>query len=400
MDAILEAEEYAATLAPVAMTYSPSGLFVATVAAKNSTLGICVWDLASCGLAISASLDCPGLEGVAAALWHDSLVHVISTTGHLLALDPKTGTLSERSQIKGMADDDFIIGSHLVEGAEGDVLLATRRGHISRVQLASVHVESLRLSSATDREYSCAAFDQKGRFAILSQHRGNLVFFDIALRVDHSLDLGPLGLGANPFVHQLALHPRGNSLLLVLRDKTVRLAVLAGRGKDGMSLMPLHKFQDVINRWTWTLAGFSHDGEMVWATFYAVGSHLVYIWDANSGAFVKMIEGPREDLFLAAWDPKKPALITASVFGRLFRWTPDYPVKWSALVPGLEEIDDNVEYVEREDEFDLGVEEALTRMRHDKEASSREKDDATLTTLDLLSESPVPAEGVVLRIAS
>jgi COMPASS component SWD1 len=56
---------------------------------------------------------------------------------------------------------------------------------------------------------------------------------------------------------------------------------------------------------------------------------------------------------MAAWNPKRPNIITCGAFGTLFRWVPDYPLKWSPLVPGLEEIEENVIYEEREDEFDF-----------------------------------------------
>lgn len=393
VDAILDSEESAATLAPISITFSPSGLFLVSAAIKNGTFGLCVWDLASCSLAISAELEETVLKGVSTLCWHGSLVYVIFTGGKLVAFNPQTGKFETRIQIQGIFDQDDIISTQQTDSAMGQILMATRRGQILRIQLSSMTADTLRAASLNDCDYSCAVFDHKGTLGILAPIRGNLTLFDITSSTDHGLDLGSLALGTSPSIHQMVLHPRATSLLLVLRDKTVRLVSLDrpnGSISNGVFLSPVHKFQDVVNRWNWTLAGFSHDGELVWATFYSVGQHLVYIWDTNSGALVKMIEGPKEDLFLAAWDPKKPTLITASVFGRLFRWIPEYPVKWSALVPGLEEIDDNVEYIEREDEFDFDVIQEAARQTLIAPSNGE-------VTVDLLGDCPVPVEKVFMK---
>lgn len=159
-------------------------------------------------------------------------------------------------------------------------------------------------------------------------------------------------------IQSVALHPNLPIVALILKDKTIRVMNIRFHNDEGklFKVEQRHRLHDVVNRWPWSEVGFSHDGELVWGTFSEKGRHLVYIWDAGSGVLVRTLEGPKEDLSLALWDPHRPSIITCGAYGTLYRWIPDYPAKWSALIPGLQEIDENVVYKEREDEFDLNTE--------------------------------------------
>lgn len=52
------------------------------------------------------------------------------------------------------------------------------------------------------------------------------------------------------------------------------------------------------------------------------------------------------------WHPTKPQIVSLSAVGRIYRWEFKHKENWSAFAPGFEELDDNIEYQEREDEFD------------------------------------------------
>lgn len=43
----------------------------------------------------------------------------------------------------------------------------------------------------------------------------------------------------------------------------------------------------------------------------------------------------------------------ASSFLQIYLWAPIYRENWSAFAPDFEELEENREYVEREDEFDI-----------------------------------------------
>jgi COMPASS component SWD1 len=57
---------------------------------------------------------------------------------------------------------------------------------------------------------------------------------------------------------------------------------------DHFSIEVEHKFQDVVNRHTWSHVTFSPTGEYVAASTY--GSHDIYIWERTQGSLVKILE--------------------------------------------------------------------------------------------------------------
>lgn len=63
-----------------------------------------------------------------------------------------------------------------------------------------------------------------------------------------------------------------------------------------LSLSPLHRFQDLINRTPWNSIGFSGDAEYVMGGAAHKMAHNVFIWDRESGVLVKVLEGPKEPL--------------------------------------------------------------------------------------------------------
>uniref|UniRef100_A0A1I8IHP3 WD_REPEATS_REGION domain-containing protein n=1 Tax=Macrostomum lignano TaxID=282301 RepID=A0A1I8IHP3_9PLAT len=83
--------------------------------------------------------------------------------------------------------------------------------------------------------------------------------------------------------------------------------------------------QDLVTGNHWRKCCFSGDGEF---------AHSIYIWDRIGGAMVKMLQGTKGETLL------------------------DVVQNWSAFAPDFKELDENVEYEERESEFDLSDEDA------------------------------------------
>jgi COMPASS component SWD1 len=46
-------------------------------------------------------------------------------------------------------------------------------------------------------------------------------------------------------------------------------------------------------------------------------------------------------------------MITVSAYGNLFIWNMIYPENWRVFTPEFHELEENVDYIEREDEFDI-----------------------------------------------
>jgi hypothetical protein len=56
---------------------------------------------------------------------------------------------------------------------------------------------------------------------------------------------------------------------------------------------------------------------------------------------------------LLQWHPSKPSIVSTTNHGNILLWHCPSPERWGAFAGGFEEVDENVEYEEREDEFDI-----------------------------------------------
>ncbi|GAA0160007.1 hypothetical protein LIER_16661 [Lithospermum erythrorhizon] len=114
----------------------------------------------------------------------------------------------------------------------------------------------------------------------------------------------------------------------------------------------LGAFQDSITKVHWKAPCFSGDCEWVIGGSASKGEHKIYIWD-RAGHLVKILEGPKEAIIDLAWHPVHPIVLSVSLTGMVYIWAKDYTENWSAFAPDFKELEENEEYVEREDEFDL-----------------------------------------------
>ncbi|GAB7364608.1 hypothetical protein MBLNU230_g5413t1 [Neophaeotheca triangularis] len=154
----------------------------------------------------------------------------------------------------------------------------------------------------------------------------------------------------------IRLSATGNSLLINSSDtiiRTIRLPDLRTANPDSINLEVEHKFQDVVNRLSWNYVAFS-PGRADYVTASTLMNHDVYIWERGHGSLVKILEGPREELGSVEWHPSRPIVAATGVeSGRVYLWGVVAPQRWSALAPDFVEVEENVEFVEREDEFDI-----------------------------------------------
>lgn len=179
---------------------------------------------------------------------------------------------------------------------------------------------------------------------VVGDSKGQLTFLDTA-------DLSVIGkqsdLGSSVLqVH--AHHQKSGMLLVIFKDRSIRVYRVQNRCELKFHL----KFVDVINKSNWATAGFSHDGELAYGAVKEKGKHSICLWQLVNGTILKTLEGTREDLVDIRWHPKRPIVVSLSKFGTCYIWKPQYPKKWSALFPGMTEVEENVHYMEREDEFD------------------------------------------------
>ncbi|KAI4129241.1 MAG: hypothetical protein LQ347_003861 [Umbilicaria vellea] len=150
---------------------------------------------------------------------------------------------------------------------------------------------------------------------------------------------------------------------------------------DNIKIEVEHKFQDVVNRLSWNHVAFSSTGEYVTASTYM--NHDIYVWERSHGSLVKILEGPKEELGVVEWHPLRPLVAACGLeTGRVYLWSIITPQRWSALAPDFAEVEENVEYIEREDEFDIHPIEEIHKRRLDLEDED----------VDVLTIEPVKGE--------
>ncbi|KAK4218305.1 SWD1-like protein [Rhypophila decipiens] len=176
---------------------------------------------------------------------------------------------------------------------------------------------------------------------------------------------------AGGVIATLRLTESGNDMLVNSHDRIIRtfhLPDLSSTNLDPDTIqVPLeHKFQDVVNRLSWNHVAFSSTGEYVAASTY--NNHELYIWERGHGSLVRMLEGPKEEQGVVEWHPHKAILAACGMeTGSINIWSVTSPQRWSALAPDFVEVEENVEYVEKEDEFDIHPQEEIQKRRLDQE---------------------------------
>lgn len=145
----------------------------------------------------------------------------------------------------------------------------------------------------------------------------------------------------------------------------------------GLKCLALFReFQDSITKIHWKAPCFSGDGEWVIGGSASKGEHKIYIWD-RAGHLVKILEGPKEALIDLAWHPVRPIVVSVSLTGLAYIWAKDYTENWSAFAPDFKELEENEEYIEREDEFDL-----IPETEKVKESDINEDDELDIETVE------------------
>lgn len=175
----------------------------------------------------------------------------------------------------------------------------------------------------------------------------------------------------NNIIVYIRLTPAGRDVVINSSDRIVRTLHLPDLSDpkfdfDTLQLEVEHKFQDLVQRLSWNHVSFSPTGEYVTASTWM--NHHIYVWERGQGSLVKILEGTKEELSVVEWHPFRPFVAAVGVdSGRVWLWSIPQPQRWSALAPDFVEVEENVEYIEREDEFDIQPLEEIHKRRLDQE---------------------------------
>eukprot|EP01091_Cochliopodium_minus_P002173 TRINITY_DN1205_c0_g1_i3.p1 TRINITY_DN1205_c0_g1~~TRINITY_DN1205_c0_g1_i3.p1 ORF type:complete len:359 (+),score=113.93 TRINITY_DN1205_c0_g1_i3:252-1328(+) len=165
-------------------------------------------------------------------------------------------------------------------------------------------------------------------------------------------------------IKQFALSKKDNFLLVNCTDRILRLY-------DIPACTYIRDFKDDVNKRQWKTASFSNDDRYIIGGSYDSSEHKIHVWDFNYGT-VEILEGPKETIVDLTWHPVFPVIVSASTEGVVYIWNCDFTESWSAYAPNFIELQDNEEYIEKEDEFDLSEEDLFTNNKKQKKGNEKD----------------------------
>lgn len=220
---------------------------------------------------------------------------------------------------------------------------------------------------------TAACFNKYGDLIYVGNSKGEILIVDYRSVQVRGIVVVP----GNAVIKNIVFSRNGQYLLINSNDRTIRIYEnllpikngLAGldeatndlndlegveklKAVGALCLSLFREFQDSVTRVHWKAPCFSGDGEWVVGGSANKGEHKIYIWD-RAGHLVKILEGPKEAIVDLAWHPVHPIVVSVSLSGLVYIWAKDFTENWSAFAPDFKELEENEEYVEREDEFDL-----------------------------------------------
>lgn len=177
---------------------------------------------------------------------------------------------------------------------------------------------------------------------------------------------------ANSNIKNIAVAPNGRKLALNFSDRIIRQINLPDMINDDDStewdFEVDHKYQDVVNRLQWNAISFNHNGDFLIASTHGQSSHDLYLWETSMGSLIKILEGSNEELIDVKWNYNRCKIGSIGLdSGVIYIWLVQFPQKWSALAPDFVEVEENIDYIEKEDEFDIQDETELNKKRLEEE---------------------------------
>ncbi|KAH7086342.1 WD40-repeat-containing domain protein [Paraphoma chrysanthemicola] len=235
-----------------------------------------------------------------------------------------------------------------------------------RSQLERDHATEKQTAQDAKQTTTMTLFTPSGEHIIAGTNKGWLNIIETKTReVRYSFRV------TNNIIVYIRLTPSGRDVVINSSDRIVRTLHLPDLTDpkfdfDTLQLDVEHKFQDLVQRLSWNHVSFSPTGEYVTASTWM--NHHIYVWERGQGSLVKILEGTKEELSVVEWHPFRPFVAAVGVdSGRVWLWSILQPQRWSALAPDFVEVEENVEYIEREDEFDIQPLEEIHKRRLNQE---------------------------------
>jgi hypothetical protein len=228
---------------------------------------------------------------------------------------------------------------------------------------------------------TCASFDHGGEHVFAATKDGTLFAFDVRplwtvlQRHANSMHESGTNVDTSPMIRLPVVEPHltlsiggstawhllvsrsGRDLVVNSSDGALRLFKVSDLlGSSSSSSPPSDVkpllFQDVVTKVKFACCDLSGDGEhLVGGANGDDTKYRLYLWSTATGQLLDRLTGPPLQLYAVAWHPSRTFVAVATSDGLVDVWGPR--VNWTAFAPDFQALPHNVEYVEREDEFDV-----------------------------------------------
>ncbi|KAL6760276.1 WD40-repeat-containing domain protein [Haematococcus lacustris] len=342
------------------LSWSRNGRYLASVAADKLLV---LWDVAQGRPACEAALPCAGSSvSLSPRPPYHCLVSLVEGAPLMLDMQARQerrlpligeaelgGKASTKAEQGGGAVSPGAValfhpsGSTLVVGqARGGALLLLDRDSLMFLDVIKLP-NTARVLTLT--------FNRKGDLLLLNCHDRTLRLFEFSQPAQPAG--GPAGAGSGGLSEAAVLQLLANANVKAVKPGSLLFPGPTAAPSTRPVVTPLREFLHAVERCAWVGTAFSADCEHVVAGAVSKTNHHIYIWSRLYGKMERILEGPKERLAGLAWHPLRSCLASlGSPSGRILLWARSYAENWSAFAPDFKELDENVEYVEREDEFD------------------------------------------------
>ncbi|RWS11575.1 retinoblastoma-binding protein 5-like protein [Dinothrombium tinctorium] len=226
-----------------------------------------------------------------------------------------------------------------------------------------------------------ASFDRRGQHIYCGNSKGRIVVIKLDEKGMNPEIVASFRV-SNMSIKQIEFAPKRKDCFLVnTMDRVIRVystEEVLTCGLNGEP-EPIQKLQDLVNKTMWKKCCFSGGPDADYICAGSARQHSIYIWERSLGSLVKILHGTKGEMLLdVVWHPLR-AIIASISSGVVSIWAQAQVENWSAFAPDFKELDENVEYEERESEFDIEDEDrSPTRGHQDKEDEDIEVDVDTI----------------------
>mmetsp|Transcript_10469 Transcript_10469/g.13573 ORF Transcript_10469/g.13573 Transcript_10469/m.13573 type:complete len:512 (+) Transcript_10469:86-1621(+) len=287
---------------------------------------------------------------------------------------------------EGEEDGDAIVSARCHPAELGCLVCCTENGKAYKVNLVKgektqflrpadvkQYFKANKIKNAgnkTENLIKTVSIDKEGSYIFAGNGKGRILVLDMkTLDIIYTISVH----GCSTAIDQIEFSKDGNWFLVNSNDRSIRM--FEKHNNDGYCTQ---EFQDVVNRVRWRKCCFSADNEHVVAATKDDYQYLLYVW-STSGQLVQTLVGPKEGMLALGWHPWRTFLAVCLLDGNVNIWSNDTVTNWSAFAPDFQELQENIEYIEKEDEFDIVADDPGIAQK--KQAAKEEEADVDIETL-------------------